>query len=47
MNRWPNRAILSLLLGCLLALATALIVTTSANGAPKPVNAPLFTYGSL
>ncbi len=47
MSRWPIRAILSLLLGCLLALVTALIVTTSASGAPKPANAPLFTYGSL
>lgn len=47
MTRWPLRAVLAALLGCLLALAASLLVVSAANGTPKPANAPLFTYGSL
>jgi hypothetical protein len=46
MRRWPLRAALAAILGCLLAFAVAALVVTTASSAEKPVNAPLFTYGS-
>lgn len=46
MRRWPIRAVLAAILGCLLAFAMAALLVSTASSAEKPVNAPLFTYGS-
>ncbi|WP_166463092.1 hypothetical protein [Amycolatopsis acidicola] len=46
MRRWPLRAVLAAVLGCVLAATLSVLVATAATSTPEPVNAPLFTYGS-